>query len=262
MFALTRRRLLASAGLIAAGAVPARAQSRTIAVDASSTYAPLLGELARQYQSEHPEVAVRVTDSASQAAAGEVAGKAADIAFVDSSPQGSGLYSRQVFAIPLAVVIDPKARVTALSRAQVLQIWSGKAGSWSQLGGADLPIHVFTRPAGSTMSAAFAERFGSQPRFGEPLVSSAETIDAIRSTPGSVGITTLSAATTSGLAPVAIDGHQPAGELGPGAYPFYAPGYVVTNGPPVLELSRFLAFVETRRALLTKYGVVASHDLR
>ncbi|MBV8600940.1 MAG: substrate-binding domain-containing protein [Candidatus Eremiobacteraeota bacterium] len=188
---------------------------------------------------------------------------AATVAFVDSPPApGSPLVSQQIFAIPLAIAISPQAGVANLTRAQAAGVFNGGYKSWKELGGADLPVRVFTRPAQSAMSAAFQNVFGILPRSGEVMVGSAEVTDAIRATPGGVGFTTYAAAHQANLPIATVDGFAPAGPLGHSAYPFYAVGYVVTNGPPNLALSRFLAFIETRRPILAKYGIVSFRDLR
>jgi ABC-type phosphate transport system substrate-binding protein len=111
------------------------------------------------------------------------------------------------------------------------------------------------------MMAAFQRAFGSAPGSGEALVGSAEVVNAIRGTPGGVGFTTLAAARAADLPIATIDGRDAAGGIGGSAYPFYALGYRITLGPPGPILSRFLAFVETRRAELAKHGIVPARDL-
>ena len=243
-------------------ATPAAAQNRTIVVDASTTFAPLLGEVAQSYGALQPETPITVNLVGSIAAANAVQNGTADVAFVDSSPAVSlPVYAQRIFALPLAVVISPQAGVSALTRAQVGALFNGGYTSWKELGGADIPVRPFTRPAQSAMVAAFVTTFGSVPKSGESLTGSAEIVNAVSSTPGGLGFTTLAAARDANLPIAAIDGHPASGPLGPSAYPFYALGYVVTNGPPAPFLSRFLAYVETRRPLLAKYGIVSVRDL-
>ena len=262
MSPLIRGSLLALAFGALGTLAPAGAQTPAINVQASTTFAPLLREVAQAYTAQRPDITVNVSNIGSVAAANAVQAGTADIAFVDSAPPaGSVLYSRDVFALPLAIVVSPQAGVTALKRAEIAGLFGGGYTSWKELGGADLPVRVFTRPPQGAMSAAFANIFGAVPKSGEVLASSPEVVSAVRGAPGAIGFTTLAAARDANLPVVAIDGRSPTSGLGPAGYPFFAFGYVVTSGPPTRELSRFLAFVETRRPLLAKYGIVSVRDL-
>ena len=238
------------------------ARAATIAVETSATYAPLLEEIGQAYRAEHPDVTIAVKETGSLEASNAVAAKTADIAFVDSKPVASTLFSRQIFGIPLVVVVNPQAAIGNLSRAQIAGVFNGGYTSWKQLGGADVPVHAFTRPANGAIASAFAQTFGSAPKGGEVLVSSAEAIEIVRTTPGAAGFVTLAAARDANASFASIDGHALSDGIGPQLYPFYAAGWVVTAGPPSTDLSRFLAYAETRRALLAKYGIVSSRDLR
>ena len=262
MSPLIRSSVLALALTALGPAAPLAAQTTAINVQASTTFAPLLREIAQAYTAQRPDLTVNVSNIGSVAGANAVQARTADIAFVDSAPPAGGeLFSREIFAFPLAVVVSPQAGVTSLKRAEIAGVFNGGYTSWKQLGGADLPVRVFTRPPQGAMSAAFAGIFGIAPKSGEVLASSPEVIDGVRGAPGAIGFTTLAAARDANLPVLAIDGRTPADGLGPAAYPFYALGYVVTSGPPARELSRFLAYLETRRPLLAKYGIVSVRDL-
>ncbi len=44
-------------------------------------------------------------------------------------------------------------------------------------------------------------------------------------------------------------------------YPLRAYEYIVTNGPATVDESRFLAYLDTKRALLREYCYIAVQDL-
>ena len=251
--------------LFALLAVPASGQVASITAAASTTFAPVVSEAAQTYHETYPDLTIKVENMGSFAGADAVQAGTAAVAFVDTAPSSTAtppLTAQRIFALPLAIAISPQAGVTALTRAQAAAVFNGGYKSWQDLGGADLPIRIFTRPPQSAMSTTFQNVFGVLPRSGEVMVGSTEVTSAIRATPGGVGFTTYAAARASGLPIATIDGFAPGGPLGTTAYPFYAIGWVVTNGPPSPALSRFLAFVETRRPILAKYGIVSVRDLR
>lgn len=232
-----------------------------ITIEASTTFSPLVRDAASDYHAINPGVTITVDSVGSRSAAAAVVAKSADAAFVDSKPDDAVLLVRPVFTLPLVVVAQPGAGVTGLKRTDIARIFTGEATNWRALGGADVPIHAFTRPPVSAMSAAFKDVFGRAPVSGEILVNSGEVTEAVRATPGGVGFATLSAVTGAKLSPLTIDGHKPDEAVGPAGYPFFALGFVVTNGAPPREVSRFLAFLETRHSLLAKYGLGAYRDI-
>jgi len=245
-----------------APALPGAAQATSITIDSSTTFTPLLSDVAQVYHTDHPEVLVRVANLGSRAGANAVEKRDADVAFVDTAPAPpSALVAQAVFAVPLAVVANPQLGITNLTRAQVAALFTGGYTSWKELNGPDMPVKPLTRPVQSAMSLAFSNTFGVAPSSGDVVATSQEATDAVRATPGGVCFVTLDVAKAAGLRPVLLDGHDPAGGLGTLAYPFFAIGYAVTSGPPSTELSRFLAFLTTRRALLSKYGIVSTRDL-
>jgi len=60
-------------------------------------------------------------------------------AFADMTQPG------RVPSLGVTVVINAAAGITALTKAQVAGIFSGKITNWNQAGGANLPISVFVR---------------------------------------------------------------------------------------------------------------------
>ncbi|MEG2139862.1 MAG: phosphate ABC transporter substrate-binding protein, partial [Bilophila sp.] len=63
------------------------------------------------------------------------------------------------FAIDgVAVVVNVANKVTALTKAQLLDIYTGKLTNWKALGGADAPISLYVREDGSGTREVFEER--------------------------------------------------------------------------------------------------------
>lgn len=60
----------------------------------------------------------------------------------------------------IAVVVNSQNSVTNLTKDQLLKIYSGEITNWSEVGGADAPITVVTREAGSGTRSAFTEIVG------------------------------------------------------------------------------------------------------
>lgn len=81
-------------------------------------------------------------------------------------------------------VPTPSANVTNLTDAQLQGIWNGTINNWSQLGGTNAPITVFSAQAGSGTDSTWASHLGFDPTTGGEPVNC--------SNPGTVGPTSSS----------------------------------------------------------------------
>ena len=70
----------------------------------------------------------------------------------------------------IAVVVNSENGVTDLTQDQIKKIYAGEITNWSEVGGADAPITVVVREAGSGTRSAFGEIVGIED---EELVSTA-----------------------------------------------------------------------------------------
>ena len=58
----------------------------------------------------------------------------------------------------LAIVANPRNGIFGLSLAQIAAIFAGRVKNWAEIGGADLPITLFSREEGSSTEAIFRDR--------------------------------------------------------------------------------------------------------
>ncbi len=96
----------------------------------------------------------------------------------------------QVGSDDLLVVVQPQTAVGSLTLVQVRQVFSGQAVRWNDVGGADVPVQVWTYARDEDIQRLF-ERLvmRSQPivSLARLAVSSQAMSDAVGATPGSVG---------------------------------------------------------------------------
>jgi phosphate transport system substrate-binding protein len=258
------------AAYVAAGSVaclaPASAAA-TLTIAGSTTLLPFVTEAAQTYQSQHADVLMVVSGGGSRAALAQVAGKQIDMAATDVPPTGStDLVDHRIAVIAFAIAVDPKAGVQNLTRAQIADVFAGRITNWKALGGADLPIVVVNRPPGSGVRALVAQQVMGGAQFARsPLEdeSTSSLLSDLRSNPGSIGYASFGGLRDSGLVLASIDGVAPAAEnVENGTYPLWAYEHIITNGPATPDESRFLAFLQTNRALLRQYGYIAVHDMK
>jgi len=119
-------------------------------ITGSSTMAPMIQELARRFRARHPGVAIAVEAGGSGRGVSDVLEGKADIGMAsrELAPKEQAL-----FAIPMArdgvvFVVHKGNPVGALTRAQAIEVFTGKITNWRALGGHDARIEAVTRPDG------------------------------------------------------------------------------------------------------------------
>ena len=161
-----------------------------------------------------------------------------------------------------------------LTRAQLAAVFEGRVRSWRELGGPDLPVFVYDKePGRGTREVLDAFLYG--PGAGGPppprsdnyavVGGNEETRTKLRSTPGSVG--PLSSSFIAGhpqLVAVAVEGVEPTAEnVRSGRYAMSRPLFLITDGRPVGDAERFVAFVlsPAGQELVRKHGYLTLADL-
>lgn len=204
----------------------------------------------------HPGVTWTVEDVGSDAGVSLAASGAVDLGMIsrDLKDKERGT----VETVPLgvtgtAVAVSGANPVKDLTRRQVRDIYGGAVSDWSAVGGAPGKITVLLREAGSSTRAAFeAFFFDGKPAYGNDVLEVhelEETITAIRSFKGSIGMVTVSSRTRDDqtLRLLSIDGVAPSKEnLASGAYKIRRPLHLVFRAEGQRPATRaFLDFVRS-----------------
>jgi phosphate transport system substrate-binding protein len=129
----------------------------------SSTVAPLVGEIAKQFEALHPGVRVDVQSGGSSRGVADARRGLADIGMVsrDLKPEEQDLTALTIARDGVSVILHRDNPVVALSDEQIVAIYKGDITNWSEVGGNDAPInntHVANR---NGLLPATSMRFGS-----------------------------------------------------------------------------------------------------
>jgi phosphate transport system substrate-binding protein len=160
------RSAVLAAGLAAAvlyGSTPAQATER-IVITGSSTIAPLIAEIAKRFEQQHPDVRIDVQTGGSHRGLNDARRGLADIGMVSRALKDD---ERDVTPIVLAydgvtMIVHKDNPVAELSKAQIVDIYTGKIENWSALGGPDKDIVVVNKAEGRSTLESFVEYFGVQ----------------------------------------------------------------------------------------------------
>ena len=132
----------------------------------------------------------------------------------------------------IAVCVDPSNTVTGLTREQLKDIYTGAVTNWKDAGGADAPIIVVGREAGSGTRGAFEEILGVEDgcAYANELDSTGAVMAKVASTPGAIGYISLDALDESVTA-LALDGVEATAEnIKSGTYFLSRPFVMATKG--------------------------------
>ena len=145
--------------------------------------------------------------------------------------KANGIVENIVAIDGIAVVVDPANEVSDLTKQQLTDIYTGTVTNWSEVGGADQPIIVVGREAGSGTRGAFEELLAieDQCAYANELDSTGAVMARVASTPGAIGYVSLDVLDDT-VKTVAVDDVEPTVEnIKGGTYALSRPFVMATN---------------------------------
>ena len=162
----------------------------------------------------------------------------------------------------VAVVVNPANTVADLTVEQIARIYTGEISNWSELGGADGPIAVIGREAGSGTRGAFEEIVGVEDAciYTNEYSSTGDVIGNVASNPNAIGYASLSSVNDTVKA-VSVEGVACSeATVQDGSYAIQRPFVIVTKEGAALSAAAqaFLDYAMSADAaeLITLAGAV------
>lgn len=239
-----------------------------IAIAGSTAMEKLAGVLAESFMEDYPDITVTVEFTGSSAGIESVLQGRADIGNASRRLRreelAAGAVENVVAIDGIAVITHPSNRVSDLTMLQLAEIYAGGIRNWKELGGAEEPVVVVGREAGSGTRSTFEELIGieDQCAYANEMDSSGAVMARVASTPGAIGY--VSADIPDGTVQVmALDGRLPEPEqIRDGSYLLQRPFVMVTNGPVIqqsMAVQAFYAYIRSDEGarLIELAGLVA-----
>ncbi len=263
--AATAAATVAASATAAAGSDTSGDELDQIRVIGSDTMQPVIQDLAVAFTNKNPGVQVVIQSDGSAAGLEALDNDETDISMVarDLSPdEAAALEDVQVLPIakndPIAVISHVLVPVDNLTTQQIQDIYTGNITNWSELGGPDAPIQVYSSAEDSDTRTVFEQTVLGQSGFiANGGIAAEETSDetvrnAVSSQPYALGFTSQQFAvsdldipedateswlvTDHGLLDVqvlSLDASAPTAEnANNGSYPANRPFNIVTKDPP------------------------------
>lgn len=236
-------KITAVAALALCGAA-ASAETK-IVIDGSTTVGPISKAFADFYKENHSGVNITISESGSGNGVKSLMNNACDIAnmsrfmkpaeFKSCVDKGILPVAHVVAFDGLAVVVNPKNPVKALTVLQIADIYTGKISNWKQLGGEDAKIVVVSRDTNSGTYETFNElvlKKAAISKDAEYVGSNGQARTRVNTTKNAIAYVGLGFVDDT-VKPLSVEGILPtAKSVSTGKYPIARPLYMFTNGYP------------------------------
>jgi len=240
------------AGLLGLACGPS-GDTRTLVITGSSTVAPLMAEIARRFETQHPDVRIDVQTGGSSRGVADARRGVADIGMASraAAPDEQELHWYSIARDGVAVIVHASNPVQTLDAEQIRAIYRGEIERWSQVGGRDTPITVVNKAEGRSTLELFLAHFELASTEVKPDVVIGDNQQGIKTVSGnpdaigyvSIGTAEFEAQNGTPIRALPLDGvAATTKELLAEHFPLARPLNLVTRSAPegvVLELIEF-----------------------
>lgn len=228
-----------------------KGQQGELNIAGGTAHIPVMKNAAQNIMAANPKIRITVAGGGSGVGVQQVGEGLVQIGNTGRALKSTEIEKYGLMTFPFAIdgvalVVNPANKVKALTKAQVLDVFSGKITNWKELGGADGAISLYMREDGSGTRETFEERALDKqvPTSKANVVNSNGAMKtAIAQDPqaiGYVGIGHLDAK----LAGVVVDGMVPSQEnASNGSYKITRLLYMNTKGQPTGLTSAFIDYI-------------------
>ena len=212
----------------------------TVSLEGSTAMTGVVLALEEVFRAREPGIRVNFSGTGSGAGIQSALSGGCDIGLssreLTSRELALGAKARVIALDGIAVAVHPSNPVRALTLEELKAIFTGELRTWAGAGGAEAPVAVYGREAGSGTRAAFEAAIGAPGgcRYTNEYNSTGDVVGNVASNPNAIGYISLSAA-GAGVAVLDIEGVPCTMEtVRDGSYPICRPFLFVTrSGAPL-----------------------------
>ena len=234
----------------------AQADNRQLTLTGSSTVAPLALEIAKRYESLHPDVRIDVQMGGSSRGINDVRMGLTDIGMVSRAlkPTEQDLTPFLIAMDGIGIILHESNAMSTLSNVQIIDIYTGKINNWQQLGADDRQITVVNKAEGRSTLELFLQHFSlknSQIKAQVVIGENQQGIKTVAGNPGAIGYVSIGTAEYDQALGTPIKLLPMAGEVATvesvakGYYPLSRQLNLVVKTKPVGLLKKFIAFAQS-----------------
>lgn len=232
------------------------APAASITIKGSTTVLPIAQATAEDFMDKNPDADISVQGGGSGVGIAALIDGTCDIAdasraMKDAEIAGAVSKGRtpkvHVVAMDgIAVIVHPSTKLSAITKALVKDIYTGKISDWSQVGAGSGKIVVISRDSASGTFEAFNELALDKEKVRSDALMQASNkaiATMVEQTPAAIGYVGLGYITPKVKA-LTVDGVMPTSEtVLTTKYPLSRPLYMYTNGAPQGMVKQYIDFV-------------------
>lgn len=216
-----------------------------------TAHIPIMNEAAKRVMTAYSDIRITVSAGGSGVGVQKVGEGIVDIgntgrAVSEDEIAKYGLKTFPVAIDGVAIIVHPQNQVKALTSQQVVDIYGGKIKNWKEVGGDDLPIHLYTRDESSGTREVFWEKAlkkGTIAESANVVVSQGAMKLAVSQDIGGIGYTAVGFLDNTVLA-VDYDGIKPSiHTVTDGSYKIARKLYMNTKGEPNPISKAFISYI-------------------
>ena len=221
----------------------------------SSTMAPLVGEIAKRFETRHPEVRIDVQSGGSSQGIADAHRGMADIGMSSRALKEGETDGVETFVLAhdgVGFVVHASNPMSSITKQQATDIYTGKTTNWSALGGPDRPITVINRAEGRSELELVTQYLGIKPSDIKPTLVAGENQECVKLVAGnadaiaylSVGTAEYESQRDTPLKLLDLDGvAASAATVKDGSFPLGRPLVLVTGEGPAGLTRSFLDYM-------------------
>jgi phosphate transport system substrate-binding protein len=222
----------------------------------------LAPQLVAEFKKDHPTVAFDLEFKGTTYGLGALIVGRCDIAAASrdattnevelAKARGVEFNDAVIGAYDVAVVVNAASPLGSLTREQVRDLFTGTVQNWKDVGGPDVPVHLYIRHPNSGTYLGFRELAMENKSYAMHLQTStnyADIVKAVAQDAGGIGYATIGLASTAGVKPVSIAGVAPTvASVNKGQYPYARTLRLYTDKANATPTARsFVEFVQSTR---------------